>query len=427
MASLRASLPAREFAAVAAWLTTFYAYQLEWLLDWSRFALLNKARQIGASHTYAAAAVLWAMLGETTTIISVGEREALEFVDKAARHARVLHKLGSRWAKAYTKGPELKFASGGRIIALPASSGGRSYSGNVMIDEAGYLERPEQVWDGAAAVVMHGFRLRCLSTPNGVGNLWHGLWSDPAQNRGYRKHEVTIDEARADGLQVDDDECWKMARGDQRLYDQLFRCKFLDNEQQYIPTPLIKACLVDDAYCYDGEAFGGLDIGRTADITALAVVKRDVDGVFHEQHVYECKRTSIEDLDRIVTEAFRDFRLTRLCVDSTGLGAFPAEAMQNRFGIHRVEPVVFTLQSKDVLATTLYQVIAEQRIRLARANVDLQSDIAAIRRIVRSSGAVSYEAPHTDKGHADRAWALALALHAGSGPDRRRFDLRTGD
>jgi phage FluMu gp28-like protein len=389
--SLRTSLPTREFAAIAAWLTTFYAYQLEWLLDWARFALLNKARQIGASHSYAAAAVLWAMLGETTTIISVGEREAFEVVEKAKLHASVLHKLGSRWAKAYLKGTELKFASGGRIIALPASSGGRSYSGNVILDEAAYLDAAERVWDGAAAVVMHGGRLRVMSTPNGIGNLWHGLWSDPKQNRGYRKHQVTIDEARADGLKVNDDECWKMARGDPRVFDQLFRCVFLDNDQQYIPTALISACVYDDTYCYEGEAFGGLDIGRTTDLTALVVVRRDADGMFHEQQVYECKRTSIEQLNGIVASAFADFRLSKLCVDSTGLGAFPAEQMQKAYGKHFVEAVPFTLQSKNELATTLYEA-------------------------TRSS----------DRGHADRAWALALALYAGSGPDRRKHDLRTG-
>jgi len=366
------------------------------------------------------------MLGETTTIISVGEREAFEVVEKAKLHASVLHKLGSRWAKAYLKGTELKFASGGRIIALPASSGGRSYSGNVILDEFAYADAAK-IWDGAAAVVMHGGRLRVLSTPNGIGNLWHGLWSDPKQNRGYRKHQTTIDEARADGLQVNDDECWKMARGDPRVFDQLFRCVFLDNDQQYIPTALISACVHDDTYCYEGEAFGGLDIGRTTDLTALVVVRRDADGMFHEQQVYECKRTSIEQLNGIVASAFADFRLSKLCVDSTGLGAFPAEQMQKAYGKHFVEAVPFTLQSKNELATTLYQVIAEKRVRLARASVDLRDDIAMIRRVVTASGNVSYEATRSsDRGHADRAWALALALYAGSGPDRRKHDLRTG-
>src|SRR5689334_7390568 len=89
-AALRQALPAREWRAVELWLGTFYRYQQEWLLDWGRFSLLNKSRQIGASHVYAGCGVLWGMLGETTTVVSIGEREALEVVQKAAKHAEAL-------------------------------------------------------------------------------------------------------------------------------------------------------------------------------------------------------------------------------------------------------------------------------------------------------------------------------------------------
>ena len=37
---------------------------------------------------------------------------------------------------------------------------------------------------------------------------------------------------------------------------------------------------------------------------------------------------------------------------------------------------------------------------------------ASIRRIVTKQASVRYDAPNTDKGHADRAWALALAVYA---------------
>lgn len=421
LASLRTSLPAREFAAVWAWLSTFYAYQLDWLLDWSRFALLNKARQIGASHTYAAAAVLWAMLGETTTIISVGEREALEVLDKAAKHASVLHKLGSRWARAYKKGTELKFSSGGRVIALPASSGGRSYSGNVILDEFAYADAAK-IWDGAAAVVMHGGRLRVMSTPNGVGNVWHALWTDPKQHRGYRLHQVTIDQARGDGLQVDEDECWKMARGDQRVFDQLFRCAFLDNEQQYIPSALISEALVDVVYAPFGDTYAGLDIGRTADLTALVVI-RIFDNAAHVIHVETRSRTSQADIDALADLAVNGFRVQRLCVDATGMGAFPAEQLQLRHGRHTVEAVTFTPAAKEDMATTLYQAFASRQLKMARSEEGLRDDVQAIRRSITSAGNVRYTAPVTDKGHADRAWALGLALHAAARPGSTRFEI----
>ena len=245
--ALRKALPAREWQAVRAWLTTFYPYQLRWLLDWNRFAVVLKARQIGASHTYAAAACLWALLGETTTVISKGEREALEVVESASKHSRVLAALGSHWATPGGKdaAQEVRFASGGRIVALPSTSGGRGFSGNVILDEFAYHVDPAKVWDGAAAVVMHGYKMRVMSTPNGVGNLFHQLWTDPATNKGYVKHAVTLAEAQADGLRVSDETCWSMARGDRHLFDQLFNCSFLFSGRNFFDVE--RAAALTDA------------------------------------------------------------------------------------------------------------------------------------------------------------------------------------
>jgi len=424
LAALKRALPAREFDAVGLWLETFFPYQREWLLDLNRFSLILKARQIGASHTESAASVLWGLLGDTTTIISIGEREAIEVLDKARKHATVLERLGSLWARSKPTTTQVRLASGGRILALPSTSGGRSYSGNVILDEIAYYQRPKEIWDGAAGTVLHGYRLRALSTPNGVGNFWHGLWTDPRQHEGYRKHSVTLEQAKADGLRVNDDECWRMARGDPRVYDQLFRCSFIDGEQQYIPTEAIEACSVDDTYCYSGVCTAGLDLGRTNDNTALAIVRQDELGILWNQFNDACKRTEFSDVERLARIAFSPpWNCRRLCVDSTGIGAFPAEQLQKRHGRMRVEPVTFTLQSKEELATTLFSAFVERRIRIPKSDTQLRDDLCSIRRIVTAAGNVRYDAPVTDAGHADRAWALALAVHAASGPDRRRHEV----
>jgi hypothetical protein len=55
-----------------------------------------------------------------------------------------------------------------------------------------------------------------------------------------------------------------------------------------------------------------------------------------------------------------------------------------------------------------------------RAAERLREDICAIRREITTAGNVRYDAPHTDEGHADAAWALALALHAcGKAPGKK--------
>jgi len=425
-AALARVLPAREWAAVDAWASTFYDFQRRWLFDPSRFAYLVKARQVGASHTYAGAAILWGLVGEPTTIVSRADDDACDVLDKCGRHAEVLARLGSRWAKPVaTSKHSLRLASGGRIVVKSSTSGGRGTSGNAIVDEFAYHLHPEQVWDAVGAVVTHGFRLRVLSTPNGVGNLFWQLCTDPARNRGYQRHAVTIDQAAADGLVVPEDVRWKMARGDPRLYDQLFRCSFLDAEEQYLPTSLIQAASVADTSLRQGAVYAGMDVGLTNDLTSLVILRVDGDGRRWVQQVLTCKRTSFEEQEQLVAKSFHAWQWHRLCLDASGLGKGLAERLVRQYGGvvidgkpqgGRVEPVDFTLRSKEELATGLYAAFAKDRVRIPSGDAGLRNDLCAIRRIVTAAGNVRYDAPRTEAGHADRAWALALALHACSRP-----------
>lgn len=419
-------LPAREYAALEAWLTTFWPFQLDWLLEPAEQAISCKSRQIGLSHTTSAVGVLWgAFHGELTTIISIGQLESTEVLDKAKKHAAILAGLGSRMAvTTLDNATELAFASGGRILALP-SSGGRSFSGNVFLDEYAYQERASKVWDAAAAVTMLDGRLRVASTPNGVGNEFHGLWSDPKKHEGWARHEIPMSRAIADGYPVDLAKCWTLAKNDPRLFDQLFNCQFLDGEEQYIPTDAVSACTAESTLQLEGQCYAGLDIGKRVDLTVLVIV-RVVNGVRWVQHIETRKRTSADDVKALAALAFsREWRCRRLCVDSTGLGEFPAEEMQKRHGIHRVELVNFGKAGvKEDLATELYGAMTAKppTLRIPR-DEKLRTDICSIRRIITTAGNVRYDAPHTDAGHADRAWALSLALHASGRPLNRRHEV----
>lgn len=425
IARYQRTLPKNEWAALYSWLTSFYPFQLDWLLDASDLGICNKSRQIGLSHTTSAVGVIWgAFHGELTTIISIGDRESVEVLEKARKHAFVLAKLGSRMAAVgkTDNANELSFASGGRILALP-SSGGRSFTGNVFLDEFAYQEHAGKVWDAAAAVTMLGGKLRVASTPNGVGNDFHQLWQKAnEQSSGWAHYEIPIQAAVDDGYPVDIAKCWKLAKGDPRIYDQLFNCSFLDNRLQYIPSDAIDGCSADYniATIGDGQHYAGLDIGRENDLTVL-IVLRVILGVRFVVHVESMKRTDSDGLEAMVARAFERFKLRRLCVDATGLGVFPAERLKKKHTL--VEPVNFTPTTKEDLATGLYTAMTGGVMRIPKTDASLpgieagtaerlRKDLAAIRRIVTSAGNVRYDAPRTAEGHADHAWALALAHHA---------------
>jgi phage FluMu gp28-like protein len=383
------------------------------------------------SHTTSAIGVIWgAFHGELTTVVSVGETESKEVLDKAKRHISVLIALGSRMAKLKRDKDELVgFASGGRIMALP-STGGRGFTGNVFLDEFAYHQNPGKVWDATAAVALLGGRLRISSTPNGFGNDYHHQWR--AAETGvsdYSPHLVPIDLAIAQGFPVDLQDCWQLAKNDPRLFDQMFNCKFLDGELQYIPSHMVSDCSSDDLKTQSGDYFAGLDVGKTVDRTVLTVVRTE-GGVRKVQYLETSKRTDPDELQAMVDKAFAKFKIKRLCVDASGLGSFEATRMQKRIGYWKVEPIVFTLGVKEDLATELYSSFANRTVAIPKTDDALpprpdgmkgwpaktadamREDICSLRREITTAGNVRYDAPHTDKGHADSAWSLALALHA---------------
>jgi phage FluMu gp28-like protein len=425
------ALPKFEFDALNAWASTFWPFQRAWLFDQSRRAFCNKARQIGISHSTAGILVMWgAMHGETTTVISIGQRESAEVLDKCRQHRDILIALGSKMAGkgSVNNATEITFASGGRIIALP-STAARGFTGNVYLDEFAYYERAPQVWDAAMAVTMLGFRSRISSTPNGVGNDFHRLVSDVEVRRGWTAHEIPIQRAIADGYPVNMEDCWVMAKQDPRIFDQLFNCSFLDSEFQYIPSEMLDLCSVETLPALTGRTYAGLDIGKSADKTVLTIVQRN-GPTKSLVYMESCKRTDFSGLHEMVARAFEHFKISRLCVDSTGIGSFEADRMVAKHGYSKVEPFVFTLNSKEDLATSLYSAFATQSLLIPKTDKafpakpsqmpgwqdnsarQLREDICSLRREITSAGNVRYDAPHTAAGHADSAWSLALALHA---------------
>lgn len=440
----RAHLTGSEWGAVGAWFTGFYPFQLKWLLEPSRRACSVKARQIGWSHTTAANAVLWgAFHGELTTVVSRGEREALEVLDKAKKHAQVLAALGSRMAvPTKSNATELHFASGGRVIALP-STGARGFTGNAILDEYAYHEHARDVWDATVpAAGLGGFRVRVMSTPNGAGNEFHELVEAIRLKKmtGWSLHKVSIDDAIADGFPVNLQDCWADAKGDPRLFSQLFKCEFLDGLNQYLPTEAVEdARKAVIPYTGQLRCFAGLDIGKTSDHSVLIVIT--VDPQAHKAVVWirRLKRTDYKLLHEAVAQAFVSFPIVRMCVDATGLGSFEADRIVATYGKPRVEPVTFTSAVKEDLATSLYSNLVHRSLDLpetdksvvdgsvrgrpprpiaieAGAAAALASDLLKLRREVTSAGNVRYDAARTDEGHADSAWALGLALHAASAP-----------
>lgn len=93
-----------------------------------------------------------------------------------------------------------------------------------------------------------------------------------------------------------------------------------------------------------------------------------------------------------------------------------AETAQRDFGKYRVETVMFTNKSKEEMAYNLRTNFEDKSVFIP-SDHDIREDIHSIRRISTKAGNIRFDADTSEvNGHADRFWALALALIACSTP-----------
>ncbi len=115
-----------------------------------------------------------------------------------------------------------------------------------------------------------------------------------------------------------------------------------------------------------GERYvGGLDLGgegQGADATVLSIARVSTTGC-EVVDLAGWRAAPFETVQREVIAIARHWRLERLCVDATGLGAPLAKSLATALG-PRVEPFVFTAQSKSSLGFALLAAVETGRFTL---------------------------------------------------------------
>lgn len=160
-----------------------YPFQEQTLKDFHQFDfnIVLKSRQMGIS-TLVSAYSLWLMLFHTDKnilVISKTQEVAKEIVSKV----RFANDNLPSWLKVQALDNNklsLKLKNGSRILAVSsASDAGRSFALSLLIiDEAAFIDKIDEIWTAAYPTLSTGGRAIVLSTPNGVGNLFHKMWKD---------------------------------------------------------------------------------------------------------------------------------------------------------------------------------------------------------------------------------------------------------
>jgi phage FluMu gp28-like protein len=134
-------------------------------------------------------------------------------------------------------------------------------------------------------------------------------------------------------------------------------------------------------------------------------------GVSFTRRVVVMERQSFDAQEEQLYALLALPRLRRCCIDQTGVGRQFTERAQQRFGRWRVEGLQFTQAVKEELAYPVRAAFESRALRIPNDKF-VRADLRAIRKETTAGGNVRFTADHGKNGHADRFWALALALHA---------------
>lgn len=417
-------------------------YQQRWQRDDSRFKYGLWSRQTGKDFTSAAEIVVDCKMRPKTTwmIAAPSERQSLETLAKCAEWAEAFD-IATEGIREVREGPEailkqgeLRFANGSRIIAVPGRPDTvRGFSANVLMTEFAFFEDPDATWRAILPSITNPLRggekkVRLITTPNGQGNKAHDLWvKETGSKFKWSKHKVTIHDAVAAGLPVDVEELRTML-DDPEGWAQEYECEFLDAAGVLLPYDLIATCEVPEAVTSQPDdfwrvrpqfpLFAGWDFARKKDLSVLWTAQK-VGPIAVTKEVLVMRGMSTPDQVELVSHRLQ--HITRLCLDYTGSGVGAGDLLVKKFGewnidkhqFGKVELCTFTDSLKRDIFPSL-RVAMEQRAMLVPANREIREDLHSMYRVVTAAGNVTYRAPHSPNGHADRATALALCHRAAS-------------
>lgn len=311
--------------------------------------------------------------------------------------------------------------------------------GGRILDEFALHPDPRKLWSIAYPGLTWGGSMEVISTHRGSRNFFNSLIREILEKgnpKNISLHRVTLEDALNQGFLYklqrslpDDHEVQAMNEADyfdfiksgcadEESFTQEYMCNPANDDSAFLEYDLIAGCEYPSGEDWEielseakgRELYGGLDIGRTKDLTVLWILERLGD-VLCTRKIITLQNMSKPDQEKVLWPWLAV--LSRCCMDYTGLGIGWGDDAQKQFGRYRIELVTFTGPVKEQLA---YPVRGGMEDKILRIPYDptVRSDLRGVTKVVTPSGNIRFTAERSQNGHADRFWALALAKDAAS-------------
>jgi phage FluMu gp28-like protein len=437
------------------------SFQISFLNNVRHFGIDVKTRQCGWSFIAAVDAIVDGILNPGTphVFVSVNLDEAKEKI----RYARSIVNAMDQPVRPILvrdSQTELEFSNGSRLISHPCRPVRGKPRARIYLDEwAHYKEGLDrEIYTGALPATTKGDGyLRGGSSPLGAKGLFWEIVTESIQKwPGYNNNRRLIPWWQVRALCKDVRMASQIAQEmltKERVYafgtsvlidifenmfledfQQEYECAWIDEATAWITWDNITKNQKPDLLCFHARSvdeaigmiaqaqqairehkiepalIGGLDVGRKKDLTEFMGLGKTTTKQFPIRFMVSLDRVRYDDQERCFREIITRLPFTQVLVDQNGIGAQLAENLSKT---GKATGVDFTNPTKELWAV-------EARIQAERGNTPLPMDrdlayqIHSIKKTVTVAKNNVFDTERNEKHHADKFWAWALAIWAGS-------------
>lgn len=409
----------------------------------NEFRFYLKSRQIGLTYYFAFEAFEDAIIsGENQVFLSASRKQAEIFKN-------YIRKFALEIGGVDLKGKDELILSNGAGLYFMSTNARTSqgFNGHVYFDEVFWIPKFKEFNDLAGGMSIRGnFRTTYLSTPSTTAHEAYPMWtgdkdlaidiSHKALKKGSLgpdgvfRQIITIDDALKKGGDAD----FNMDKLHRKyplkeVFDNLLRCKFLDDSKSFFSLKALMACKVDpddwkdvdlDAIHPVGRAEvllgydprgGGQGDGSDDAGLIISLKPKTPRGAFRFIERVRLKGSSYEEQARVIEEMTKKYNVVYMALDVTGIGSSVAELVR-KFYPSLVE-INYSPDAKRVLAYKAREIINNGRLQFPSDWDDVVHSFLMIRQhTTKQSNQITFISSRSKVGsHADLAWAGMHAIH----------------
>ena len=415
----------------------FLPYQQKWIQDNSRIKIMEKSRQIGLSWATAYRVLRNAMSLPRTHywICSRDKQQAQLFLKDCQGFAQIFNQASQQ--KMLNKKNYgcsiIRLNNGSTLTILSSNMNAQAGKrGSRILDEFALHDNPEGLYNIAYPGITWGGQLEIISTHRGYNNFFNKLIMEVRNgenSKGISLHRVTLTDALEQGFLQKlkqklppEDPRQNMDEGDyynfiknscasEKSFLQEYMCQPMDDDNAFLAFEALEGCFyqTDNQWrnCSHGPLFMGVDLARTQDLSVFTIIEK-LNDLYFLRELRCLQNARFDEQEAVFDMLFSSLHIQKVCIDQTGIGRQFLERAQTRFGAATIQGIQFTKKTKEELAYNLKSHIDRHTLRIPRDEA-LIKDLLSL----RINESYQLEAPHNKSGHADRFWAIALALKAG--------------